>query len=71
MKTQEHNQTTIDQLKQIIITAQNNLDALYADQLEYKHLETSMNYIRLCTQKAQYHFKYSTDPSCEHKPFGV
>lgn len=70
MNPQEHNQQVIEQLKQIITTAQNNLDALYADQLEYKELENSMNYIRLCSQRAQYHFGYFKDPSCEVRPFG-
>lgn len=70
MNPQEHNQQVIEQLKQIITTSQNNLDALYADQLEPKDLENSMNYIRLCSQRAQYHFGYFKDPSCEVRSFG-
>jgi hypothetical protein len=63
MQTEEHKQKIINNLKQIISTAQNNIDALYADQLEYKHAEDGMNYIRLCTQKVQWHFKMQLDPN--------
>lgn len=52
-----HTDATIANLKNIINSAQNCLDALYADQLRYKDAENSMNYIRLCSQKVQLHMK--------------
>lgn len=62
---QNHKLELVSDLKTIITTAQNNLDAFQADQLEYKHLENGMNYIRLCTQSAQMHAKNCLDSSCE------
>ena len=69
MNTEEHKQEVISNLKKIISTAQNNIDALYADQLEYKHAEDGMNYIRLCTQKVQLHLKMHLDPDFASSEF--
>jgi hypothetical protein len=52
-----HTNDAIASLKNIIDTAQNCVDALYADQFKYKDSENSMNYIRLCSQKVQLHMK--------------
>lgn len=60
MKKEEHKEKILNNLKEIIKTAQNNMDALYDDDfcvylLDAKGVETSMNYIRELTQKVQYY----------------
>ena len=62
----DHHQEVINNFKSIITSAQNNLDAFYADQLEYKNAEDSMNYIRLCSQRVQLHMKNCLDSSCKY-----
>jgi len=64
-----HKKELLNSLKSIIETAQNNMDELYIDDIfishiSYKQVEISMNYIRVCTQKVQYHMKNYTDSPC-------
>jgi len=58
MNKEEHKKEALNNLKEIIKTAQNNIDAMLDDDfcvylLSYKGTENSMNYIRLLTQKVQ------------------
>jgi len=67
MTKEEHKQEVIKHLKLIQTSVQNTLDAFYADQLEYKNAEDSMNYIRFCTQNVQFHIKNCIEIPCEIK----
>lgn len=69
MTIEVHHQEVINNLKSIITSTQSVLDAFYADQLEYKNAEDSMNYIRLCTQKVQWHALNSLDSSCKEEKY--
>ena len=58
MNKEEHKKEALNNLKEIIKAAQNNIDAMLDDDfcvylLSYKGTENSMNYIRLLTQKVQ------------------
>jgi hypothetical protein len=58
MNKEEHKKEALNNLKEIIKTTQNNIDAMLDDDfcvslLSYKGTENSMNYIRLLTQKVQ------------------
>ena len=66
MTIEVHHQEVINNLKSIITSTQSVLDAFYADQLEYKNAEDSMNYIRLCSQRVQLHMKNCLDSSCKY-----
>lgn len=59
MSKDEHKNEIIKNLKEIIKTSQNNIDAFYDDDfcvylLSSESLDNSMNYIRLLTNKVQF-----------------
>jgi hypothetical protein len=64
MTKQEHKQGAIDQLRSIKETALNVLGLIELDDINYNSIETSMNYIRLCTQKVQWNSKNYFDFPC-------
>ncbi len=64
MKKEEYKQASIDQLRSIKETALNVLGLIELDDINYNSIETSMNYIRLATQKVQWNSKNYFDFSC-------
>lgn len=70
MSKEKYKEEVINNLKEIIKTAQNNIDALLDEDfcvylLSYKGTESSMNYIRLLTQKVQWNMKNYKDHPCD------
>lgn len=65
MTKQENKQASIDQLRAIKETALNVLGLIELDDIDYKSIETSMNFIRLSTQKVQYYSKNYFNFPCD------
>ena len=65
MTKQEYKQASIDQLRAIRETALNVLGLIELDDIDYKSIETSMNFIRLSTQKVQWNSKNYFDFPCD------
>lgn len=65
MQKQTYKQGSIDQLRSIKETALNVLGLIELDDIDYKSIETSMNYIRLCTQRVQWNAKNHFDFPCD------
>jgi hypothetical protein len=71
MTKHEYKQGAIDQLRSIKETALNVLGLIELDDIDYKSIETSMNYIRLCTQKVQWNSKNYFDFPCKSQDTDV
>jgi len=65
MNKQEYKQESVNQLRLIRETALNVLGLIEIDDIDYKSIETSMNLIRLCTQKVQWNSKNYFDFPCD------
>jgi hypothetical protein len=65
MTKEEYKQASIDQLRSIKESALNVLGLIELDDINYNSIETSMNYIRLVTQKVQWNAKNYFDFPCD------
>lgn len=65
MNKQKYKENALAQLREIKETALNVLGLLSIDDIDYKSVETSMNYIRLCTQRVQWNSKNYFDFPCD------
>ena len=65
MNKEEYNQESIKQLRAIRETALEVLGLIELNDIDYKQIETSMNFIRLSTQKVQWNSKNYFDFPCD------